>query len=108
MGGEFCFVGREEVGVGFYGVHGVAVFLGCIAFFMLWVLVHNRHVVNRTRKTEARGKGQREGQRGGSSMSSNDGLKGMKSIWIIHFAFGPKNLWCDSSGTICVFWKEAG
>ena len=27
MGLEFCFVGREEVGVGFYGVHGI--------FFML-------------------------------------------------------------------------
>ena len=58
MGVAFCFVRREEVGVGFYGVHGVAVFFGgrCIAFFMLWVLAPNRRLMNGTRKAEARGK----------------------------------------------------
>ena len=99
MGVEFFFIGREEVRVAvFFGVHGVS-FFGGIAFIMLWVLDPNRRLVNGTRKAGFMEKWQEEkcfssvlavisrSQRGGSSMSSNDGFKGTKRISIMHFAF---------------------
>ena len=87
VGVEFFLVGREEVGVGFYGVHGVAVFFGGrgIAFIMLWVLDPNRRQVNEMRKAGFMGKG--KGEREAGQFSGLAGRrKGHKE--------GGNFLWC--------------